>query len=126
MSVLNKTVILVVDDSIDNRELLQVIIESKGYTFCGAENGQAALEALESLPTLPKLILLDSQMPVMNGSEFRSKQKKSLRFRKIPVIRMSAANVADMSAEMNDVAGVLTKPYQIEDVYKVVSEDYSL
>ncbi|MBM0743381.1 hybrid sensor histidine kinase/response regulator [Phormidium sp. CLA17] len=59
--------ILVVDDSADNRFLIQTTLEYGGYEVALAENGKTALEKVEEL--LPDLILLDVMMPGMDGYE---------------------------------------------------------
>jgi two-component system response regulator VicR len=68
--------ILIVDDSKDNQDLLKLVLVSKGYSVHCASNGQEALVMLFELSILPDLILLDAKMPVMDGYEFRVQQKK--------------------------------------------------
>jgi CheY-like chemotaxis protein len=64
--------ILVVEDDRDILENLTQAFEFEGYDPYGVENGQIALEYLRSLPShqLPKCILLDLMMPVMDGITF--------------------------------------------------------
>ena len=62
--------ILVVDDDPDTRELLRDLFAGKGYAVHTAENGRAALEWLEVQRNPPSCIILDLDMPVMNGWEF--------------------------------------------------------
>lgn len=60
--------ILVADDDREARELLAEMLEGEGYSVAQAENGQRALELIQIRP--PRLILLDLNMPVMDGREF--------------------------------------------------------
>ena len=60
--------ILVADDDREARELLAEMLEGEGYSVAQAENGQRALELIQIRP--PRLILLDLNMPVMDGRGF--------------------------------------------------------
>ena len=62
-----KQSILVVDDQPDIRELLEAVLQIKGYAVTTAPTGPAALEGLAAASGLPDLILLDVQMPDMDG-----------------------------------------------------------
>lgn len=59
--------ILVIDDQPDIRELLEAVLQIKGFAVTAAPGGPDALELLASTDTLPDLILLDVQMPDMDG-----------------------------------------------------------
>ncbi|MES3038618.1 MAG: response regulator [Bdellovibrionota bacterium] len=92
--------ILIVDDDVDMRQLLQDVCESGGYASVSAWNGREALKVLETLKkskNLPGLILLDLKMPVMDGQTFisvlqsESHQKSGLE--NIPIVVMSAHSV---------------------------------
>ncbi|MFC1841254.1 response regulator, partial [Thermodesulfobacteriota bacterium] len=65
--------ILVVDDEAPNRELLKDFLEAKDYTVITAENGK---EAVEKIGEKPALVLLDIQMPVMDGFQALKKIKE--------------------------------------------------
>ena len=68
--------ILVVDDDPVIREILNTMLVSEGYEVILVEDGLKALAALNSpTPVVPDLILLDKQMPGMNGIEVLSKIK---------------------------------------------------
>ena len=72
-SLLDKRTVLIVDDDADSRETLAQVLQSEGYQSLQAENGQQALDWLEVAPPPPGLILLDLDMPVMDGREFLSR-----------------------------------------------------
>src|SRR5271154_6635863 len=70
---LEKRTVLIVDDDADSREALAEFLQSYGYLSHEAENGRQALERLASAKSPPKLILLDLEMPIMDGREFLSR-----------------------------------------------------
>ncbi|GAC1342278.1 MAG: hypothetical protein NVS4B7_05000 [Ktedonobacteraceae bacterium] len=80
--------LLVVDDNSMNRIMLSRYISRLGYQASLAENGRQALEKLQGEPF--DLVLLDVQMPEMDGYEVLEQMKTDLRLREIPVIMISA------------------------------------
>lgn len=113
--------ILIVDDSKDNQELLKIVLVSKGYHIHCASNGHEALVMLLELSTLPDLILLDAQMPVMDGYEFRAQQRKSARIKDIPVLVMTGDSSESMGKDMDYPLGVLIKPLCISSMVETIS-----
>ena len=69
----DKRTVLIVDDDTASREALAHLLRTQGYRSSQAENGLQALEQLEAAISPPELILLDLDMPVMNGREFLSR-----------------------------------------------------
>ena len=69
----DKQTVLIVDDDTASREALAHLLRTQGYRSSQAENGLQALEQLEAAISPPDLILLDLDMPVMNGREFLSR-----------------------------------------------------
>jgi len=69
----DKRTVLIVDDDTASREALAHLLRTQGYRSSQAENGLQALEQLEAAISPPELILLDLEMPVMNGREFLSR-----------------------------------------------------
>ena len=69
----DKRTVLIVDDDTASREALAHLLRTQGYRSSQAENGLQALEQLEAAISPPDLILLDLDMPVMNGREFLSR-----------------------------------------------------
>ncbi len=80
---------LVVEDDPQVRTLTQWILESEGFHVELAENGKVALDILLDQPP-PDIILLDINMPVMDGSEFLEKISKEDKIKKIPLVLVSA------------------------------------
>jgi CheY-like chemotaxis protein len=112
--------ILLVEDEADAREVLSTMLEDAGYHVLRAANGVMALEALRSAGGKCSLILLDLMMPVMNGWDFRKRQKDDPGLSHIPVLLMSAgARMASVSGEI-DAAGFVTKPVDPDDMLEKV------
>ena len=112
----NGGVVLIVDDSVDNLNLLGEILERAGYTVRAALSGEIALKALES--KLPDLILLDIRMPGLDGYATCARLKANASTRDIPVIFISALQeVADRVAAF-EAGGVdyIAKPFRQEEV----------
>ncbi len=66
--------VLLIDD-VDMRDVAQIILEDAGYTVAVAPDGAAALDVLRQAARLPDLILLDLQMPILDGRTFRRHQQ---------------------------------------------------
>jgi phosphoserine phosphatase RsbU/P len=80
--------ILIVDDDRNNLRVLQIRLKAEGYTVLTATSGQEALDQVEE--NVPDLILLDIQMPQMDGFQVcgRIRQHESMRF--IPIVMVTA------------------------------------
>ncbi|MDB5839521.1 MAG: hypothetical protein JWQ23_1473 [Herminiimonas sp.] len=102
--------ILIVDDEIHNRRLLEALLQPEGYRTLTAVNGEDALAATASHQ--PDLIVLDVMMPGMNGYEVAKLLKASASTASIPIIMVTAlddrgARLAGLDAGVEDF---LTKP----------------
>ncbi|HEY9825614.1 MAG TPA: EAL domain-containing protein [Stenomitos sp.] len=108
--------ILLVDDLPDNLRILQSTIGDHGYKVRCAKSGSIALSSVQSDP--PDLILLDINMPDMNGYEVCRRLKEDSRTRDVPVIFLSAINDVFDKVKAFEVGGAdyITKPFQIEEV----------
>jgi len=82
-----KPLIAVVEDSPDNRLLIQAFLEEE-YEVSEYENG---VDALEQMPErLPRLVLLDISLPVMDGVEVLKRMREDEQFKDIPVVALTA------------------------------------
>jgi len=108
--------ILVIDDNPDNLRLLVGILTEQGYKVRAARSGKLALSAAQGLP--PDLILLDINMPELDGYEVCKQLKADQRTSDIPVIFLSAFNDVFDKVKAFAVGGVdyITKPFQVEEV----------
>lgn len=109
-----RKLILVIDDSRDNQQLLETLILARGDQVYCTSNGQEALCLLKELSVLPDLILLDAQMPIMDGYQFRNEQRNTPRLRDIPVVVMTADDNLELNRDMLYPAGVLRKPFSLK------------
>ena len=80
--------ILIVDDELDNRELLQIVLKWDGFVTQTAESGEQALLQVAAHP--PDVILADLMMPGMDGYELMARLKQIPESQSIPVIMLSA------------------------------------
>ncbi len=108
--------ILIVDDMPHNLELLSAMLIKRGYVVRPALNGAMALRAAKATP--PDLILLDINMPELNGYEVCRRLKNDQETRDIPVIFISALDETIDKVRAFEVGGVdyVTKPFQVEEV----------
>ncbi len=108
--------IMVVDDTPNNLRLLAKILKNQGYKVRPVPNGKLALAAIKV--SAPDLILLDINMPGINGYEVCSQLKGSENTREIPVIFLSAMHETIDKVKAFEVGGVdyITKPFQVEEV----------
>ena len=116
----NKT-ILIIDDSVDNQNLLNLFFTSNGHHVHCASNGVEALQILNELSQLPDMILLDAQMPIMDGYQFRFEQSLLARLKNIPVIVMTGDENCLLEERMMHPQGILIKPLQIANLIKSTS-----
>lgn len=85
----HKARILIADDRSSSRELLRLVLERAGYEVIEAEDGKAAVaRARESNP---ELILLDLQMPEMDGYQVLAALRSEPRFRTLPILALTAS-----------------------------------
>jgi two-component system, cell cycle response regulator DivK len=80
--------ILYVEDNISNRVLVRRILAADGYEVIEAENAQQAMETIESIN--PNLILMDINMPDMDGYTLTRRLKKIPKLAKVPIIALTA------------------------------------
>ena len=81
--------ILLVEDNQENREMLSIRLESKGYEVIGAGTGKKAIELALTNPP-PHIILMDLSLPEMDGWEATRQLKKNIQTKNIPVIALTA------------------------------------
>jgi putative two-component system response regulator len=111
----NKADIMVVDDQPANLKLMEDMLRQQGYTVRSFPRGRMALAAAIRHP--PDLILLDINMPEMNGAEVCERLKSSQPLASIPVIFLSALNETRDKIKAFRSGGIdyLTKPFDLEE-----------
>ena len=118
--------LLIVDDKPANLRLLAAMLTKQGYKVRSAISGSLALTAARAAP--PELILLDINMPEMNGYEVCQQMKADEKLRDIPIIFISALDETEDKVNAFTVGGVdyITKPFQLEEVLARVRTHLSL
>src|SRR5579859_3306937 len=109
--------VMVVDDNPSNLKLLETMLEQQGHKVVSFPRGQLALEATAIDP--PDLILLDVNMPDMNGYEVCAQLKTTEEGSDIPVIFLSALNeIQDkVRAFRSGAVDYISKPFQLDEVH---------
>ena len=116
--------VLIVDDIFTNRLLLAEILRNLDLEFDEVENGREAIEALEKEPYT--LILMDIEMPVMNGLEttiyIRNEMPHPLN--ETFIVALTAHNPQLFFEDFKDVGfdQLLTKPYNVEKIAALIEE----
>ena len=115
VSKMNKEILLV-DDRKENLELLSNFLVNRGYKIRTALDGATALLSIRAKH--PSLILLDIDMPHMNGFEVCRELKKDISTKSIPIIFISAHNDTDVKIRAFSEGGVdyISKPFANEEV----------
>jgi DNA-binding response OmpR family regulator len=118
--------ILMVDDTPQNLRVLGEILEEYNYDLCIAINGREAVETAKEV--LPDLILMDIQMPEMNGFEACYEIRNTPETAHIPVIFLSAKSEASDIVKGFDVGGMdyVTKPFNPAELMARVKTHISL
>ena len=108
--------ILVVDDTPANLQLISGMLRSHGYKVRPVSSAALALQAAKAAP--PDLVLLDINMPEMDGYEVCTQLKASDKTREVPIIFLSALHETIDKVKAFNCGGVdyISKPFQFEEV----------
>lgn len=109
--------ILLVEDSPVVSGAMKMVLEWEGYQVACAANGREALDHLRNAAR-PSVILLDLNMPVMNGWEFREELKHDPELASIPVVAVSGTE----NAGGLEAAGCIRKPFEPGELLKAVRQ----
>lgn len=112
----NPSLIMIVDDTPQNLKLLENMLREEGYQISAFLDGAMALKA--AAKKQPDLILLDINMPGLNGYEVCRRLKSVKQMADIPIIFLSALNEVSDKVKAFQIGGVdyITKPFQFEEV----------
>jgi two-component system cell cycle response regulator DivK len=111
---MDATTILYIEDNVDNRTLVRRVLQIEGYRVMEAESGFKAFEILRS--EIPDLVLMDINLPDMDGYEITTRLKQMPSLARVPVIAMTA-NVMKGDREKTLAAGCdgyISKPIDID------------
>lgn len=112
-----KTTILVIDDSLTERQTLGLILKRAGQQVIEAKDGREALEILRSGRSVDGMIC-DIEMPRLNGLEFLSAVRQDLQWAKIPVVMLTSRSRDKFQAIALELGAYayLTKPYVEQEI----------
>ena len=108
--------ILYIEDNCDNRLLVRRVLEAEGYRVIDAEDGLAGMDFVQS--ETPDLVLMDINLPELDGYEVTKRLKQSPSMANVPVIAMTA-NVMKGDREKTFAAGCdgyIPKPIDIDSL----------
>lgn len=113
--------ILYIEDNPENRLLVRRILEAEGYTVVEAEDAPSGLEAAQTVS--PDLILLDINLPEMDGYEFTARLRQTSGLREIPIVALTA-NVMKGDRERTLAAGCdgyIQKPIDVDELPRQIA-----
>jgi chemosensory pili system protein ChpA (sensor histidine kinase/response regulator) len=114
--------VMIVDDSPSVRRVLSNLMKNTGWTSVTAKDGVDALETLQRSANLPDLMILDIEMPRMNGYELIQTLKSTPEFSAIPVIFLTsrAGEKHQRKAMELGATDYVVKPYQDEVLLSII------
>ncbi len=115
---LKRQTILLVDDECDLASGLAALLRARGYDCELARDGLEALERLENDP-IPDLVLLDYEMPQLDGEEVLRRLRRDPRTAHLPVLLATASQI-DLS-RLRRVSGLLRKPYPRHVLFEMIA-----
>ncbi len=119
----NSQALLVVEDTPNILEVLEITLRFKGYEVLTAHNGQEALDVIKE--KRPALVISDILMPKMDGFSLIYRLREDPETRDIPVMFLSATYIAPEDKDFAKTLGVtkfIEKPIDTEDFLKTVAE----
>ncbi|MDQ3652517.1 MAG: response regulator, partial [Acidobacteriota bacterium] len=117
------TTVMIVDDSPSVRRVTSNMIKNNGWQFLTAKDGLDALETLQIAAELPHVILLDVEMPRMDGYELLAALKRQEAYRAIPVVMITSRTGEKHRRKALDLGATdyLSKPYDDEMLLNLIS-----
>ena len=113
---------LIIEDDVVTRDLLQMVFEYEGFKCVQAENGAVGLTMLEAVRF--DLIILDNAMPMMTGLEFLTHRRQAPQKPEIPIIMITGLLDSDVreKATKLGVYAIVGKPYDLGELRGLVSQ----
>jgi CheY-like chemotaxis protein len=112
--------VLIIEDNALVRRSLERAFVKEGYTVATAGNGEQALRDLDQSEALPKIIIMDLIMPVMDGWTLRQRLLQNASWSRVPVIAMTGAGVDDTEKTLPGVVCIL-KPVSMQTLFESVA-----
>ena len=115
--------LLVVEDNKTNRQVIKLFLDGWQVDYQMAENGLEALKMVQDFR--PNIILMDIQMPVMDGYEASEKirQLEDSYFQTLPIIALTASTMMDSRDRIisSGLDGYIEKPFNPEKLHKILA-----
>jgi len=113
--------ILVVDDAADNLAMISLALQQQGYKVVTAGNGEDAISV--AAQTLPNLILMDINLPGLDGLGATRRIRENEALRDVPVICVTAFSTEGFQRAAYDagVSGYLTKPIDLDRMNQLIA-----
>ena len=106
--------VLVVDDEREIRDLLRTSLSAEGYEVVVASNGEEAIGLAKT--GNPQVILLDIEMPGIDGIETCKRLEADEKTQLIPIIMMTSRGDRDIKAYLEGAADIVNKPFDIKQL----------
>ncbi|MGT0085089.1 chemotaxis histidine kinase/response regulator CheAY2 [Helicobacter pylori] len=121
-------VVLAIDDSSTDRAIIRKCLKPLGITILEASNGLEGLEMLKNGDKIPDAILVDIEMPKMDGYTFASEVRKYNKFKNLPLIAVTSrvTKTDRMRGVESGMTEYITKPYSGEYLTTVVKRSIKL
>jgi CheY-like chemotaxis protein len=116
----SSSLVLVVDDSIDNLTAISLFLQQKGYRVATATNGEEAIQVAALVN--PEIILMDLAMPGVDGLESTRQIRQNESLKDIPVIALTAFSTEGFRRAAHDTGfdGYLTKPVDFARLHDLI------
>jgi CheY-like chemotaxis protein len=114
--------ILIIEDNLSNLKLARICLEKRGYIISSANDAEEGLALLKDLR--PDLILMDLQLPGMDGWQLASLLKKNPHTKDIPIIALTAYAMKgdELKAASAGCDGYITKPFDTRTLAQTITE----
>lgn len=114
--------ILLVDDALFNRRLIEIALKPQGYELLMAENGREGIDL--AIRERPDLILMDIQLPDIDGYMATQELKRRVETRAIPVIALTASTTPEdiQHATEAGFAAYISKPFNPTGLPRVIAD----
>ena len=116
--------VIVADDSMLTRKIVIKYLEPLGYSTLQESNGGEVIELLNTEPILPDLILMDWNMPVLDGFQVLQLIRKNKRYEAVPIIMLTSESddTNRIKALGAGATGYITKPFTSEALINTIKE----
>ena len=116
--------ILIVEDSRLMRKAITKVVVAKGYEPLEAENGEEALKQLQSNKSDIGLVIMDWNMPIMDGIDALEKIREDEQYNHVPVLMATSEGVKDDidRATKAGANGYMVKPFKMQELANKITE----